>query len=355
MTAFSAPQPPSRMAPASDRARLDPPAPYPRLVADVGGTHACLGWVLRARGGVADVAQFACDDHASLEAVIEHYLGGRGGPPPAACAIAMATPVVDDRVAMTNRDWSFSVRALRQRLGVDRLVVLNDFAALALALPELSPAEVVAVGGGKPVAGAPQALLGPGTGLGVGALVGPPDAPWALAGEGGHASLSAADEAEERVIGFLRHEFGHASAERALSGSGLVNLYAASCALRGRAAKALQPADVAAHAIDGSDADCRDAVEMFFALLGGVAGNLALTLGARGGVYVGGGIVPRFGDWIGRSRFRQRFEGKGRFSGYLCAIPVWTIRSAGAPALRGANRALEGGASLASVGVQAST
>jgi len=315
--------------------------PFPRLVGDVGGTHARFG-VVGARGeGVTQVREFACDDHDSLQSVVDSYLRETQPVPPAACAIAIATPVTGDRVSMTNRNWSFSIESLRQRLGVDRLLVLNDFTALALALPALASQELEPVGAGNAMAGEALALLGPGTGLGVGCLVASGEGVLPLASEGGHVTLSAADEREERVIAALRREFGHPSAERALSGSGLVNLYRFACAEANRAPLPLLPADVGARALAGSDEACSEAVELFFALLGGVAGNLALTVGARGGVYIGGGIVPRLGDWIHRSHFRARFNAKGRFRAYLSSIPVWLIRPSSPPALRGANAALD--------------
>ena len=191
------------------------------------------------------------------------------------------------------------------------------------------------------MAGEALALLGPGTGLGVGCLIDGDGGVLPLASEGGHATLSAADEREERAIAALRREFGHPSAERALSGSGLVNLYRFACAEASRAPLPLAPADVSARALARSDAACVDAVELFFALLGVVAGNLALTVGARGGVYIGGGIVTRLGDWIHRSQFRARFESKGRLEAYLASIPVWLIKPGSPPALRGANAALD--------------
>jgi len=249
--------------------------------------------------------------------------------------------VTGDRVAMTNRDWAFSIESLRQRLGLRRVLVLNDFTALALALPTLASDELEAVGAGAAVAGEAIALLGPGTGLGVGGLVVAGERAVPLRSEGGHVTLSAGDEREERAIAALRREFGHASAERALSGGGLVNLYRIACAEADRAPSPLAPADVSALALARSDQACVEAVELFFALLGGVAGNLALTVGARGGVYVGGGIVTRLGEWIHRSQFRARFEAKGRYQPYLSSIPVWAIRALSPPALRGANAALD--------------
>ena len=316
-------------------------APFPRLVGDVGGTHARFGVVAAAGEGVTQIGEFACDDHGSLEDAVDNYLRESRVAPPAACAIAIATPVTGDRVSMTNRDWSFSIESLRLRLGVDRLLVVNDFTALALALPSLARDELEPVGAGEAMAGEALALLGPGTGLGVGCLLAAGGGALPLASEGGHATLSAGDEREERVIAALRREFGHPSAERALSGAGLVNLYRFACVEADRAPLPLSPSDVTARALAGSDPACTEAVELFFALLGGVAGNLALTVGARGGVYIAGGIVPRLGDWIHRSQFRDRFDAKGRFRGYLSAIPVWLIRPKSPPALRGANAALD--------------
>ena len=325
---------------------IDPvsgPAPFPRLLGDVGGTHVRFGIVASREEGVSRIREAPCDDHASLEAAIESYLGESGAPRPGSCAIAVAGAVTGDGVSMTNRAWSFSIDALRQRLGVSRLLVLNDFTALALALPTLASDELEVVGGGAAVAGEPMALLGPGTGLGVGCLVVAGERAVPLSSEGGHVTLSAGDEREERAIAALRRDFGHASAERALSGSGLVNLYRFACAEAGRAPSPLAPADVTARALARSDDACVEAVALFFALLGVVAGNLALTVGARGGVYVGGGIVARLGDWIHRSQFRARFEAKGRQQAYLSSIPVWLIRPVLPPALRGANAALDAG------------
>ncbi len=320
---------------------INPSAPYPRLLGDVGGTHARFGWIAGRDERVANVAACACREHAGLAAAIAHYLADQRLAAPAAAALAIATPVAGDTVAMTNLDWTFSVDALRRRFALERLLVLNDFSALALAIPALTPSEVRQVGAGEAVAGAPVALLGAGTGLGVSGLLHANGGVLPIAGEGGHVTLAAADAAEDRIVAWLRTRFGHVSAERVLSGDGLVNLYRAGCAIAGRKAEVLQAVDVSSRALAGSDAECRAAVEHFFALLGSVAGDLALTLGARGGVYVGGGIVPQLGDWIDRSAFRARFEAKGRYRSYLAAIPTWTIDGKAAPALRGANRALD--------------
>jgi glucokinase len=273
--------------------------------------------------------------------MIRHYLSQQSLSPPSACAIGIANPISGDTVSMTNRDWSFSIVALQRALNLERLVVVNDFTALALSLPSLSIGDLIQIGPGQAQTGAPLALLGPGTGLGVSGLFALGKHPYAITGEGGHVSLPAANQFEASVVQALHRRFGHASAERALSGPGLVNLYAAVCELAGEPVRVLTPADVVANAGESGDPHCMSALTLFFSFLGSVAGNLALTLGARGGVYIGGGIVPCLIGEINRSSFRERFESKGRFAGYLQTIPTYVIDASISPALLGAARALE--------------
>jgi glucokinase len=314
-----------------------------RLLGDVGGTNARFALQSGPGAALEAPAQYRCADFESLQAVLRHYLAEAARPQPQSAAIGIANPIDGDRVRMTNHDWQFSIEALRQVLGLRRLLFVNDYAALALALPTLRSDETRPVGGGTAVPGAPLALLGPGTGLGVSGLMrGANGTDSVLSGEGGHVTLAAADEEEAAVIGWLRGRFGHVSAERALSGQGLENLYQAWAALHGQAAEPLSAAQISERGLRRSDPACDAALELFLSLLGNVAGNLALTLGARGGVYIGGGIVPRLAARIDASRLRQRFEQKGRFSGYLSRIPLLLIQPGGEPALRGVARALEG-------------
>ena len=317
-------------------------SPYPRLLGDIGGTHARFAWRDRPGAALSHVATYPCQAHASLQAAIERYLHEQQRPRPAACGIGIANPVIGDRVQMTNHHWSFSILALRDELAVQQVRVVNDFSALALSLPALQPADLHAVGGGPGQSGAPYGLIGPGTGLGVSGLIFTPDgAAWPVPGEGGHVTLAAADADEAAVIGLLQQRFGHVSAERALSGPGLVNLYRAAAQQAGHEAEDLAPADVVARAAAAGDPDCSRAVSLFFSFLGSMAGNLALTLGARGGVYIGGGIVPRLLPQLKASRFRERFEAKGRFCSYLVDIPCQVIVAEVSPALTGACRALD--------------
>ena len=246
---------------------------------------------------------------------------------------------------MTNHDWSFSISALRSRLGLECLLVINDFTALAWALPTLPREYLRQVGPGVAVAGTPIAVTGPGTGLGVSGLIpaGPGDAWVPLSGEGGHVTLAAETRLEFEVLSVLSARHGHASAERVLSGQGLVEIHDVLRRLRASPEpKAIgDAAAIVGAAIGAGDAQAIEALDMFCGFLGSFAGNLALTLGARGGVYIGGGIVPRLGRWFDASSFRRHFQSKGRFSGYLSDIPTLVIDAPTSPALQGAALALD--------------
>lgn len=314
-------------------------AEFPRLVADVGGTHVRFASQLFADGPLQARASYPSADFPGLWEAMQHHLQAQGLERPRACAVGIATAITGDRVQMTNHHWAFSIAALQRSLGVERLLLINDFTALALALPVLAPQDRRQIGGGPAVVGAPMGLLGPGTGLGVSGLL--PGvgggAPVPLAGEGGHVTLAASEPEEDAVLGCLRRRFGHVSAERALSGPGLQNLHQALAEVRGLSAYSREAAEITA----GEDALARDTVQLFCALLGSVAGNLVLTLGARGGLYIGGGIVPRLGERFDGSRFRERFEAKGRFRDYLAAIPAFVVNGSDQAALLGACRALD--------------
>lgn len=314
---------------------------FPRLLGDIGGTNARWAWQTGPGAAIQDVSVRPCAANASLHESAAAYLAEKGHARPAWVGIGIATPVTSDRVAMTNHTWGFSINELKRALGVERCLVINDFSALAMSLTALGPGDLRQIGSGTLVPGATMALLGAGTGLGVSGLVPQGGGRWsAISGEGGHVTLAATDEHEAAVLAVLRQRFGHVSAERVLSGAGLVNLYNALCSLSGAVPRSLTPSDVTDAALGDSDALCAQAVQRFTAFLGNVAGNLALTLGARGGVYVGGGIVPRLGERFDSVLFRQHFEAKGRFADYLKPVPTHVIMAA-APALVGASNALD--------------
>ncbi len=297
-----------------------------RLVGDIGGTNARFA-LLAERMRATRLRVFACDDYPTIADAIEAYLAAEGVRPLVA-ALSIASPVTGDTVALTNHPWSFSIAALRARLGLERLLVINDFTANALAMPHLDPAERIQVAGGSEVAGTPIAVIGPGTGLGMSGLVPAPSGWIALSGEGGHATLPAADERESEVLARMRRRFDHVSAERVLSGPGLVNLYQTLAEIEGTPAHPFTAAQIADRHIGATDPLARATIDMFCAMLGTVASDLALTLGARGGVFIAGGIVPRLGSTFVESRFRARFEDKGRFRDYLAAIPTYVVTCA---------------------------
>jgi len=295
------------------------------LVADVGATNARFGLVSPKRV-VLHTRTLAVADHPTIADAITTYFGERGALPiPHEGAIAIASAVTGDRVAMTNHPWSFSISALKSQLGFHRLEVINDFTALALALPHLAPEHRLQIGGGAAVAGAPIGVLGPGSGLGVSGLIPAAAGRIALAGEGGHVTMAPFTDRESSVLDRMRRHFDHVSAERILSGPGLVNLYNTLSALDGVPSRGYTAAQITDPEIGTADPVCAEATSLFCAMLGTMAGNLALTLGARGGIYIGGGIVPRLGQRFAQSPFRARFEAKGRFSEYLAAIPTWVV------------------------------
>jgi len=319
------------------------PLPYPRWLGDIGGTNARFGWQEHEGAAISHVQVLPCAEHPTLLEAAQSYLKQQGLSAPPCAAFGIANPVTGDTVAMTNHHWAFSVSALREGLGIARFLLLNDFTALALSLTQLPLAQKHQVGGGQATPHCAIGLMGPGTGLGVSGLLplGYQNKWIPISGEGGHVSLSATTDLEFAAIQHLQKRYGHVSAERVISGAGLVDLYHALCDLKdGQGREITTPADVMARAQVVPSSTANQALDMFCGFLGSVAGDLALTLGARGGIYIGGGIVPRLGERFEASPFRARFEDKGRFKHYLQDIPTWVIHSPVSPALQGASQAL---------------
>lgn len=317
---------------------------YPRLLADVGGTNVRFALIRQPDASISDERNLVCADFPGFYEAARCYLDPLGVQP-VWCAIGIATAVAGDAIKMTNNHWAFSQAELKAQLGLAEFRVLNDFTALALSLPVLDEDELVKVGGGEKNPDLPIALLGAGTGLGVSGLIPahqPGEAPrWIpLQGEGGHVSFSPFNDKEDEILRILRREYGHVSAERLLSGPGLLNIYKALAELNSQPNENLSAADITSRALAGSCPLCQEVVDTFCAMLGSAAANLAITLGARGGLYIGGGIVPRLGEYFASSAFRKRFEQKGRFSNYLAAVPSFVIVAKN-PALRGTAAALD--------------
>jgi glucokinase len=296
----------------------------PRLLADIGGTNARFA-LETGPGEIGSVQVYPCADYPSVADVIKKYLKDTKIGRVNHAAIAIANPVDGDQVSMTNHDWTFSIEATRRALGFDTLLVVNDFTALAMALPGLTDAQRVQVGGGQRRPNSVIGLLGPGTGMGVSGLI-PADDRWiALGSEGGHATFAPADEREEIVLHYARKKWSHVSFERVAAGPGIEVIYRALAGRdKKRVAASVNPAEVVKRALEGEPL-AAESVDVFCGILGTFAGNIAVTLGALGGIYIGGGVVPRLGEFFARSSFRKRFEAKGRFEAYLHNVPTYVI------------------------------
>ena len=290
------------------------------LVGDIGGTHARLA-LADASLALSDVRDYPSADFDSGVRLVERYrqdvaLGDVRG-----CSVAIAGPVNSGRGKLTNGQMLCDAQDIAATLRCERALLINDFTAVGHALQVLGDAALRTIGPELAAVGT-KAVIGPGTGLGMGFVV-PDGAGWrVLPSEGGHGNLAASDPLEIEVLGFLMQRFDFVSWETVLSGPGLVNLYQAVCQVWGCAAEVDDPSTISTRALTMADPVCHQALEMFCNLLGTAAGTLAVTVCATGGVYVAGGILPRLGDFFAESHFRRRFEARGLSSAYVRAIPT---------------------------------
>jgi glucokinase len=280
----------------------------------------------------------SCARFRSLGEAAAAYLRDAGVTPRYA-AFAVAGPVTGERATITNLRWTMTRDELRVATGAEAVLLVNDFEALALSVPVLAGKDLQQVGGTAPVARATKAVVGPGTGLGVGGVVWSATRWMPIPGEGGHTSFAAETAEELAIVQRLCAGLDHYSNERVLSGPGIVNLYAAFAAHRGVAAQLLEASEVTRRGLTREDPIAVEALDFFVRALGRVAGDTALMLGAQGGVYLGGGIPPKILDALDVPAFRQAFESKGRLAPFLQPIPIYVIlaRDAG---LRGTAVAL---------------
>ncbi|WP_374304940.1 glucokinase [Ferrovibrio sp.] len=294
------------------------------LLGDIGGTN--LRFTLAAQGKCSPITTLHRADYGGLGDAIAAYLDASDSPPPDKAVLAIAGPLQNDHVVMTNTGWPVDARQLQDRLKISSVHLVNDFVATAWSLPSLSAADIHQINGARADPGGVKVVCGPGTGLGVSAFV--PDergGGTVISSEAGHITLAAQNAEEDSVLAQLRTWFGHVSAERALSGPGLENLH--------RALATVSHQDVAAHTAVGIVAAAREkncdlcvrTVSLFCQLLGGFAGDMALAFGARGGIFLAGGILPHMVDLLEASAFRERFETKGRLREYLAPLPVYAI------------------------------
>lgn len=314
---------------------------YPVLIGDIGGTNARFGLVEAKRAKPASVQTLANGSYPSLESALSHYLAMAGNARPRRACIAVAGPVEPGRFHLTNRpQWDTDLAPVRKAHALSLLSVINDFEALAESVPLLEEHELIPVGttrAGHP--SAPKAVIGPGTGLGIGVTVRTGNGWMALPGEGGHMELATPDVLGNAAIGELRKTRGRVSAERFLSGPGIEQLHLALGAVKGHAREPMTAAVLGERAL-ALETDALETVGVFFTLLASLAGDVALLFGARGGVFLGGGVTERLATLLDHRLFREAFENKGRLRPYLAAVPVYLI-AAEMPALRGCAAHLE--------------
>jgi len=299
----------------------------PALIGDIGGTNARFALMTPDTCAPREMLSLPCADYPGLVEAVCDYLERIGlsgdGAPREAC-LAFACPIRGDQVSMTNNHWTFSREAVRQRLGLELFKAINDFTAQALGVPHVADSDLVNVQHGEAIPHAARLVIGPGTGLGVAGLF-PGRRAWIpLPTEGGHVTFAPTDEREQNLLRHFHNRYGRVSVERILCGRGLLDLYLAHCSLKGAPPRYATPAEVTRAADDG-DPVARDTLLRFLKILGDVCGDVALTLAARGGVTLCGGILPRLLKWLPASRFLEAFTAKGRMSAYTRAIPVQVI------------------------------
>lgn len=295
--------------------------PLQRLVTDIGGTNARFALVDE-EGCLTDEQTLQTKDFPGLVEAAMSYLAGRSI---IDAVLVVAGPVESDQIALTNCPWAFSLEATKVALGAKRLIAINDFVAQALAIPKLDQGDVMKLGGGDPVVDRAIAVIGPGTGLGVAGLLKVDSTYRPIPTEGGHVAFAPKDDVEIGVLRLLQQRFGHVSNERLLSGPGLVNFAKSLAEIKGQDLPVTSPKEIVVQAEDEQCPICIDALQRFCTLLGAAAGDLALSYGARGGVYLTGGMVAHLGDWFDIDRVLNAFVDKGRFRSYLSTIPVFRV------------------------------
>lgn len=297
------------------------------LIGDIGGTNARFALANTTAPGFRDVLQVECADFPTADDAISHYLAEIDAAAPTAVCLAAAGPVVNNHVSITNNHWDISAEATRADFCIDAVRLLNDFEAIAYSIPFLTRDDSQAIGTYKEHRLGEQdfdvAILGPGTGLGVAGLSRRGDTLVPITGEGGHIGFAPESPLQIEILKVLREKFERVSAERLVAGSGLENIYGALTVIHGEPGAQLSAKEIFGQLTENRVA--AEAVEVFFEMLGQVAGDLALTLGAEDGVYIAGGIAKRYPEILQNSRFRRAFESKGRHEDYMKRIPTRLI------------------------------
>lgn len=299
------------------------------LVGDMGGTNARFAMADAREPGFHNLVKLPCRDFATADAAIKHYLDQQSIESPDLICVAAAGPVRNGSVRLTNNHWRLDQQALREQFSVDQVIVLNDFEAVTYALPILSSSDTHVIGHGDTPdledADFSIGVLGPGTGLGAAGLLGRSGAVYPVVGEGGHLGFAPQTAQQVEVLRFLRKRFQWVSNERLVSGPGIENIYAALSALNDEPDSHKAAADIFALAQARLDPMASEAVSLFFEVLGQVAGDLALMLGATDGIFLAGGILPRYPELLDQSGFRQAFKNKGRYRTLLEQVPTLLV------------------------------
>lgn len=299
----------------------------PGLIADIGGTNA--RFALADAEGYHDEIVLKVEDYQGPAEATEAYLSKiRPARRPARAAIAIAGPITGDRFEAANLLWKFSASEVAKTLGFERFDLFNDFQAIAMGVPHLKPSDLRQIGEGTAQPHAPIGVIGPGTGLGVATLIWNGERYVAIPGEGGHVTMPATTQREYDIFRTLHYKYRHVSAERVCSGKGIVNIYNAIRILDGRGDELPDRTaeEISALAIAKKCEVCEECLDLMIGFLGHRAGNLALTLGTFGGIYIAGGIVNKLGDYFYTSRFRKEFLAKGRLREYLSPMPTFVIQ-----------------------------
>lgn len=295
------------------------------LVTDIGGTNARFALYNLATNELSSITKVLIAKDDVLLTLIKNYLAAQSVIVKMAC-IAIACPIDNsDVIKMTNNNLSFSRSELVKELNLTKLEVINDFTAVSMSIAKLPKQDLVKIGGDEPDLNYPIAIYGAGTGLGVSHLI-KVNGHWVtLPGEGGHTELPMISDDEDRILAELRKKFGRVSTERFLSGNGIVNIYQALQRINNQAVEEITPDIIVKKALSKSCPLCLQTLTYFCTFMGRFGGNLALTLNTQGGVYIAGGIVPRFIEFFKASPFRQAFEHKGRMSYLVKKVPVYVI------------------------------
>jgi glucokinase len=301
------------------------------LTADIGGTNARYALIDRDRGKsgyrVSQARTLASADYDSIEQSLDAYLSGIEGRRPTRACLAVAGPVGGDRIRLTNLRWEFSVSQLARLFGFEDCRMVNDFSAFLAGVSELEPSQLHAIKPGVARPGSIIAAVGPGTGLGIASMTPGKACLCPIESEGGHVTFAPGNELELEIARILMSRFGRVSMEQVLSGPGLVNLYESLCVISGGKPAARTPEQITAMGLSREDPNCEETLRIFCGILGNFAGDVALMTGARGGVYIGGGVVRKFESVLTSGEFVRRFCDKGAMSAYVSEIPVYAVNS----------------------------